>query len=416
MPDLSPISLETLGTKLVAGVSIPCKMAARRSKRTSAPSPQEIPSPRVSAQPVPATGAQPVPPPAIPSMFGPGTWCPPHPTPTMAPSSTPYWFAGLQQHPSMAGSSSQGPFCPPGNNGPSANHEDFNLQAWGLDSHPPGGFVNLLEKNTPKQAQYVSNGSSSHPINVGDDNNGGDDTRTRLLWTKEEDLRLVSAWLNNSNDPIQANYKKNDAFWKDVTAVFNSTTPKNRRRIVKQVKDHFGRIKKRVAWFCGSWKEANAMWASGESDVDLMERALASYEEDHKKDGPFMFKHCWDVLSKEPKWDAYLERLEELEPENRKFSVEEDVRQKFSLDDARDERPIGGKKAKEQQKRKRKDQACIIDLEDELQKFVDAQTTANEGCKEMLETQSRVSKRSYLAKLTKDFAMAWCSCCCLQSC
>lgn len=63
----------------------------------------------------------------------------------------------------------------------------------GLDSHPPGGFVNLLEKNTPSQAQVVSNGTSSQPINIGDDTNGGKQARTekRLLWTKEEDLKLV---------------------------------------------------------------------------------------------------------------------------------------------------------------------------------------------------------------------------------
>lgn len=119
----------------------------------------------------------------------------------------------------------------------------------------------------------------------------------------------MSAWLNNSNDPVQANYNKNDQYWKGVTDVFNSTNPQNRKRLVKQVKDHFGRIKKRVAWLCGGWKEASALWASSESDVDLMERALTSYEVDHKIDGPFMFKHCWDVLHKEPKWDAYLEHL-----------------------------------------------------------------------------------------------------------
>jgi hypothetical protein len=210
--------------------------------------------------------------------------------------------------------------------------------------------------------------------------------------------------LNNSNDPIHSNYKKNEQYWKEVTAAYNSVTPKSRARLLKQVKDRFGRIKKRVQWFYGSWKEANALWASGESDVDLMDRALASYEADHKKDGPFMFKHCWDVLRKEPKWDAYLERLEEIEPENRKFSVEEDVGQHFSLDDARDERPIGGKKAKEQQKRKRKDEPCIIDLEDDLHKFVNAQNTANEGRDKMLETQKHVSseklegrKLAYLA-------------------
>ncbi|RLN25432.1 glutathione S-transferase T3-like [Panicum miliaceum] len=240
MPDLSPVTLQNLGTIPAAGVSVPCEMT-HRSKRTSAPAPQEISS----------TSAQPVPPPP---------WCPPLPPQSMAPSSTPYWFAGLQ-HPGMAGSLRQGPWWAPGSNGPSANHEDFNLQAWGLDSHPPGGFVNLLEKNTPSQAQVVSNGSSSQPINVGNDTNSDKCARTekRLVWTNEEDLKLVSAWLNNSNDPIQANYKKNDQYWKDVTAVLNSSILQNRARLVKQVKDHFARIKKRVAWFCGSWKEANAL-------------------------------------------------------------------------------------------------------------------------------------------------------------
>ncbi|CAL5093157.1 unnamed protein product [Urochloa decumbens] len=71
------------------------------------------------------------------------------------------------------------------------------------------------------------------------------------------------------------------------------------------------------------------------------------------------------------------------------------------------ERPIGGKKAKELKKRKRKDEACIIDLEDELQLFVDAQNKANEGRKEILETQKRVSRRSYLATQTKELARMW---------
>lgn len=28
-----------------------------------------------------------------------------------------------------------------------------------------------------------------------------------------------------------------------------------------------------------------------------------------RKDGPFVFKHCWDVLRKEPKWNSYLKSL-----------------------------------------------------------------------------------------------------------
>ncbi|CAN6215548.1 unnamed protein product [Urochloa humidicola] len=369
----------------------------RQSRRTHAPPPSEVPSPATNLVMPPPSPGQYIPPPPYPSIYRPSAWFPPGTSQSPAPSSAPCWIPGVHQ-PGMAGSSTQGPWRAPTSLGSSAyptptteNAKEPDLQAWGLDSHPAGGFVNLLKQNTPNPAQ---------PINIGDDNHNDDCIRTekRLLWTKEEDLRLVSAWLNNSNDPVQANYRKNDSFWKDVAAVFNSTTPKNRERLPKQLKDHFGRIKKRVQWFCGSWKEANAMWASGESDVDLMERALASYEEEHRKDGPFMFKHCWDVLRKEPKWDAYLERLEELDQENRKFSVEENIGQHFSLDDARDERPIGGKQAKEQKKRKRKDQACVIDLEAELDKFVDAQNSANEGRKELLETQRRVSSEKLEAR------------------
>ena len=176
----------------------------------------------------------------------------------------------------------------------------------------------------------------------------------------------VSAWINSSNDPVQSNYKKNDQYWKGVTDIYNSTTPKNRVRQVKQIKDHFARIKKRVAWFCGCWKEANALWASGESDADIEDKAMKSYEKEHEKDGPFMFKHCWDVRRKEPKWDAYLERLEEVEPDKRKFCEEEGVGKCLSLDDDANERPIGGKQAKEQRKKKKKGHPCIIDLEDEL--------------------------------------------------
>lgn len=125
---------------------------------------------------------------------------------------------------------------------------------------------------------------------------------------------------------------------------------------------------------------------------------MKSYEKEHEKDGPFKFKHCWEVLRKEPKWDGYLESLEELELDKRKFCEEEDVGKCFSLDDDADEQPIGGKQAKEQRKKKKKGQPCIIDLEDKLNSFLDALKTANEGHKEMLETQRRVSSENLEAR------------------
>nr|ABA96812.2 transposon protein, putative, CACTA, En/Spm sub-class [Oryza sativa Japonica Group] len=94
----------------------------------------------------------------------------------------------------------------------------------------------------------------------------------------------------------------------------------------------------------------------------------------------------------------------DLEPDKRKFNVKEDVGHNFSLDDARDERPIGGKQAKEQQKQKRKDQAFIYLEEEFLQefhKFVDAPNTANEGHKEMLALMDR--QWMYADRRSKEF-------------
>jgi hypothetical protein len=65
----------------------------------------------------------------------------------------------------------------------------------GVDLHPPSGFVNLLNKNASNPTQDVNNGSSSQPINICDDTDYSSRTEKRLVWTKEEDLILVSNFL-----------------------------------------------------------------------------------------------------------------------------------------------------------------------------------------------------------------------------
>lgn len=176
---------------------------AGKSKRTTAPAPLESPwatAPPLrppTAQPVPPPRSQLVPPPSIPSMFAPGTWLPPRQPQSMAASSPPFWLAGIPQPGDF---SAQGPSWTPPAAGvggfaqptPTTGAlEDNDLQAWGLDSHPPGGFLSLF-KNTPSHTQAMGNGTSSQPIDVGDDTKGGGCERTekRLPWTKEEDRRL----------------------------------------------------------------------------------------------------------------------------------------------------------------------------------------------------------------------------------
>lgn len=204
----------------------------------------------------------------------------------------------------------------------------------------------------------------------------------------------VGAWLNNSNDPIESNFKKNDQYWKGVAAAYNSSIPSNRTRQMKHIKDRFGKIKKKVGMFCGAWKEANSLYASGESDVDLMEKAQKLYEANNNE-GPFMFMHCWNVLRNEPKWHAYLDRVNKSN--KRKFEDEVGVAElRYTADNAEDiPRPIGAKAAKASRNGmgKGKAQASMLDIEDELCRFEDIVNGAKQGRGEMLQAQ----KHAHLA-------------------
>jgi len=194
----------------------------------------------------------------------------------------------------------------------------------------------------------------------------------------------VGAWLNNSNDPINGNGKKTDRYWGDVANEYNSTTPKSRRRTAKQLKDHFQKIKKKVTWFCSSWKEAISIWPSGHSDDQIMEKAEAIYEE--YKDGPFTFKHCWKILRDEPKWQVQLE--EGAQSNKRNLDIEGSVGELTPSLAQSEDRPIGNKKAKKEAKKEAK--KCLSQMDDVLQQLTKLQCT-NESREKMLETQKHVS-------------------------
>ncbi|KAI4969482.1 hypothetical protein ZWY2020_000396 [Hordeum vulgare] len=79
----------------------------------------------------------------------------------------------------------------------------------------------------------VKPSGSQQTISVDNAEDGDKRTEKRLAWTSQDDVRLMSAWLSCSTDPINGNNKKSDQYWGDVTNVYNNTTPKNRRRQVK---------------------------------------------------------------------------------------------------------------------------------------------------------------------------------------
>ncbi|KAG2608140.1 hypothetical protein PVAP13_4NG282000 [Panicum virgatum] len=90
-------------------------------------------------------------------------------------------------------------------------------------------------------------------------NNIPDDSRTdkRLNWSVPEDIRLASAWLHNSKDPVDGNERKADVYWTDVTEEYNKTTETSRKRNRDQLKIRWDRSKKPLSDFHGCWANAS---------------------------------------------------------------------------------------------------------------------------------------------------------------
>ncbi|KAF2914834.1 hypothetical protein DAI22_10g193100 [Oryza sativa Japonica Group] len=196
----------------------------------------------------------------------------------------------------------------------------------------------------------------------------GDDVRTakRLTWASDEDLRLG-----------------------DVVELYNSTTPINRKREVKHLKDRWQRIKRWVGFFCASWKKAALVYTSGYSDDQLRDFANQFYVDDYPNEGPFTVLHCWKVLRDEPKWHAVLEELEK--PHKRSLDDGSDTLSQKDIGEK--ERPMGRNEAKKQRNGKGKGKGKDDDdsLHEDMKKYMDVQAAASKRHEEFLGTQHRIS-------------------------
>ncbi|XP_047335517.1 glutathione S-transferase T3-like [Impatiens glandulifera] len=69
----------------------------------------------------------------------------------------------------------------------------------------------------------------------------------------EEDLLLVSAWLNTSIDPIHGTDQTNSQYWSKVGAYYKKVIKKNKygQRIDKSLTNRWSTIQQVVNKFCG---------------------------------------------------------------------------------------------------------------------------------------------------------------------
>lgn len=123
-----------------------------------------------------------------------------------------------------------------------------------------------------------------------------------INWNDEENLRLASSWIENSNDPVEGNAKKSEFYWRSVTEDFNKNRPTNGTiRTAKQCKSHWSTLNKGIAAFNGVYERAKSAYSSGQCDKMLKSKTREWYKAENNQKA-FTMEYLWDQVKDNPKW------------------------------------------------------------------------------------------------------------------
>ncbi|XP_013721678.2 glutathione S-transferase T3-like [Brassica napus] len=203
------------------------------------------------------------------------------------------------------------------------------------------GFMNLLSSQS---SQTIEVGSSDVPKPV-----------ERRKWTTQEDIVLISAWLNTSKDPIVSNQQKLGSFWKKIEEYFNSSPQLTgfAPREWSQCKQMWGRVNEQVCKFVGSYEAALKEQSSGQNENNVMKSAHDIFLNDYQV--KFTLEHAWRELRFDQKWIS-----NSVSKDGAKEKMKEPVE---TVPDSEEVRPLGVKACKVSKRKKHGNEAAFDRLE-----------------------------------------------------
>ncbi|KAF7113705.1 hypothetical protein RHSIM_RhsimUnG0111600 [Rhododendron simsii] len=116
----------------------------------------------------------------------------------------------------------------------------------------------------------------------------------------EEDILLVSAWLNISLDPVQGNEQKHKTYWLRVWEYFHEHKNFKSERNQNSLMNRWSTIQIATNKFCACFAQIESRHHSGVPAKDQVTRAKMKYRELYGSS--FQFEHCWNELRDQPKW------------------------------------------------------------------------------------------------------------------
>uniref|UniRef100_A0A0D3C9U8 Myb-like domain-containing protein n=1 Tax=Brassica oleracea var. oleracea TaxID=109376 RepID=A0A0D3C9U8_BRAOL len=152
----------------------------------------------------------------------------------------------------------------------------------------------------------VSLSSSQAPylgtLRTEDGGETGTECRERRKWTHEDDILLISSWLNTSKDPVVSNDQRSGVFWTRITAYFAASQKVSgcKQREASHCKQRWHKINDLVCKFCGAYETATRERSSGQNENDVLKLAHEIFYNNHKK--KILLEHAWKELKNDQKW------------------------------------------------------------------------------------------------------------------
>ena len=124
------------------------------------------------------------------------------------------------------------------------------------------------------------------------------------LWVPHEELVLVKAWVDISEDSIQGNAQPGEHFWFRILERFREELGKSDDyRTKHQLNSKFREIARGVSKINGLYNNLKTQRKSGQGDEEILQEALQFYLEEVGK--PFKWHDCWKLLVRSPRWKKY---------------------------------------------------------------------------------------------------------------
>ncbi|XP_074356321.1 glutathione S-transferase T3-like [Apium graveolens] len=208
-------------------------------------------------------------------------------------------------------------------------------------------FVFLLNEGSYNEAEEFS---YSPPPPLSQENSQQAPSKSKRGRSKnfliEENMLLLSAWLNISMDHVQGNNQTHATYWTRIWKYFHDNKTFESDRTHTSLCNRWSAINTSLSKFIGYYNKISSRNQSGVTEQNKIAETMTMFEDIQKEKFPFM-QH-WNELRHSPKYAATMARKNKSNiKENQPSSpLVDSLESAYMKSEERKERPIGRKAAK----------------------------------------------------------------------